>query len=1306
MSISKIHEYSGRPVTRILCTGLALAMFYSASALGVDSLVREVSVEAQQRFEQIARKPRGHYTESPTKVYLGAKPGRDEVGRCGIWTPKLRADLAKVRRIEESFRPWSERELLLSVTPIVGALIAQSQGGEGGAGGGGLPGEGGGSGGGTGGGGASGGGGGGISGDGGFGGSSLNTNTGNRHVSYPIVAWSARGDSGVNFTLHHNSKGAYSFDLGKGWSHGYDVKVTHTVGSSAIVRYGDGTEIPYTETSGVFDAPAGIHDTLVKNTNNTWTITSKDRSKLELNTAGRLVAVKDANSNTISISRDSSQKITNISDGTGRNLALTYTSSGLIQTVTDPSARVWTFVYNSNNDMTGLTYPSLNSQAHTRSFTYNSLSNILAETDLRGKVWTFAYDADERLTSFTNPLGQVSTWSFGTAAVTFTQPNGKTVVHNYSNGLIASKVDQAGFSTAYVYDADRNVTSFTDKRGKVWTSGYDANGNRLSSTNPLAKTTIYTYSAGHDLLSVTDPLGNVSSFTYSSTGNMLTSVDPLVRTSATMTYNSYGELASATDALGRQSSIAYNGQGDVVQTTAPGNVNAWASYDVMGRVLTSTDAAGNVSNIAYDSWGRVDSATEPGGAVSSIDYDLEGNIVSATDPLGRTGSRILDDLGRTLSTTNAKNETTSYAYNNVGYVTSITNGRGFARNYTYTDRGQVANLTLADGTVEQWAYNGNGETTAYVNPLGQTINYVFDNAGQMTGVDYPVGLTDTSFSYDNAGRQVAMVDGTGTSSWSYNAAGEITSLATPQGNLTYAYNLAGQISSMVDVGVGTTSTSYDSAGRPVSVTDTFGDVSSYVYDSAGRLSRKNNPNGTYELFSYDSRNRVTSIVTKNSSNVTLQSRVYTFDLASQVTQVVEGSLTTSYGYDNIGQLTSETKSSGYSASYSYDANGNRLSRTLNGVTESYSYDSGDKLLAVTGGSDPRTFAYDAAGRTTGIVRGSGTTAFSYDYESRVTSITKPGMVTNTFTYNGLDTRVGMVDSSGSKSFKRNGVYVTDPVLSDGTASFTPSGEVRGGVKTTFHAGLKNDDVQTSSSQVIGASKVFDAFGNELSSTGAWKSQFGYAGKFGYQQDADSGLKLLGHRYYDSSTGRFLTRDPIKDGRNWYSYCENRSVGHFDDEGLRPAVLYKLVSNATDEIMKWGKTIDEKKRYTLKWLEEKGVRLEVIAKYDTEKECLLDERDLESTMPGPWNNTDWAKKAKEKGFKATNAIGMGSAANHAKEHREEIRKHQPDLENIKNTPFLVSEVVSVFEGLGNWINDLGADVVGHRMQAHEEMLSIE
>ncbi|MDK3155839.1 RHS repeat-associated core domain-containing protein [Kamptonema cortianum] len=157
------------------------------------------------------------------------------------------------------------------------------------------------------------------------------------------------------------------------------------------------------------------------------------------------------------------------------------------------------------------------------------------------------------------------------------------------------------------------------------------------------------------------------------------------------------------------------------------------------------------------------------------------------------------------------------------------------------------------------------------------------------------------------------------------------------------------------------------------------------------------------------------------------------------------------------------------------------------------------------------------------------------------------------TYNGLDTRVGLTDSAGTKTFQRDGVGVTAPVLTDGTATFTASGENRNGTKTTFSSALKNTDLQTNSADSVTAERQYDAFGNVIASSGVWTSRFGNAGRFGYQEDADSGLKLLGHRYYDSSTGRFLTRDPIKDGTNWYSYCGNSPITSFDADGLRKKV---------------------------------------------------------------------------------------------------------------------------------------------------------
>jgi RHS repeat-associated protein len=79
-----------------------------------------------------------------------------------------------------------------------------------------------------------------------------------------------------------------------------------------------------------------------------------------------------------------------------------------------------------------------------------------------------------------------------------------------------------------------------------------------------------------------------------------------------------------------------------------------------------------------------------------------------------------------------------------------------------------------------------------------------------------------------------------------------------------------------------------------------------------------------------------------------------------------------------------------------------------------------------------------------------------------------------------------------------------------------------------------------------------------SSTGTWKGPFGYAGGHGYQEDG-SGYRLLGHRLYDPQIGRFLTRDPIQDGRNWYAYCENNPVSFLDADGLAVESAFDLIA---------------------------------------------------------------------------------------------------------------------------------------------------
>ena len=48
--------------------------------------------------------------------------------------------------------------------------------------------------------------------------------------------------------------------------------------------------------------------------------------------------------------------------------------------------------------------------------------------------------------------------------------------------------------------------------------------------------------------------------------------------------------------------------------------------------------------------------------------------------------------------------------------------------------------------------------------------------------------------------------------------------------------------------------------------------------------------------------------------------------------------------------------------------------------------------------------------------------------------------------------------------------------------------------------------------------------------------------------ADTALMKVGARYYDPTIGRWIQKDPILDGFNWWLYCGNDPVNGVDPEG--------------------------------------------------------------------------------------------------------------------------------------------------------------
>ena len=82
-----------------------------------------------------------------------------------------------------------------------------------------------------------------------------------------------------------------------------------------------------------------------------------------------------------------------------------------------------------------------------------------------------------------------------------------------------------------------------------------------------------------------------------------------------------------------------------------------------------------------------------------------------------------------------------------------------------------------------------------------------------------------------------------------------------------------------------------------------------------------------------------------------------------------------------------------------------------------------------------------------------------------------------------------------------------------------------------------------------ANRLYSAFGATVAASGGPWMPFGWMGNGASQTDADTGLVLMGHRYYDSRTGRFISQDPAGDGDNWYAYCDNDPMDETDPSGL-------------------------------------------------------------------------------------------------------------------------------------------------------------
>jgi RHS repeat-associated protein len=630
------------------------------------------------------------------------------------------------------------------------------------------------------------------------------------------------------------------------------------------------------------------------------------------------------------------------------------------------------------------------------------------------------FRAPSRVTA-TLTLGGDGTYTFVTADhVTYTFT---------ASGQLASVADRNGLKLTITRPSGSSIVA-TDASGRKLMMSLSG-GHVISATDPLGRITRYTYSGG-DLTAATSPGGAVTAFGYAA-HELVTVKDPLGHV-FTNHYDALGRVDRQTDAVGRSTAFDYDSIAEATRVTdVHGGVTidryvdglmtsttvgfgsaipATTSYvydPVTGGAEQITDPDGRVTKNTYDIGGHLLTTTDPLGNTTTNSYDALGDLVQSVSPLGELSSSTYDAVGNLVARTDADGDTVTIKYDDAthpGDPTQIVDPDGRVRTLTYDAHGDVASVSTspAAGVVDTWryTYDADSERVCTVAPvavaagvacsanvashLAGTTTWTYDKDGRvLTGVD-PLGHTTTN-TYDLAGNRTRVVDGSGNST--------VTMFDADNRSVT--------VTEGAGPSAATTRTSYDvapgSAGCPVTVTqtafctlttDAAGGVTSEVYDVRGQLVATIRPGGKTTTHGYDAAGNQTSVVRP-------------------------GGTRTTFYYDAAERPVKKSYSDGTrSVTYTYDADGRRLSAS-NAVTTKWSYDPAGRITTSTSSvSGTVSYRYDRAGNEVGLTYPDGSSVErTVDGAGRITAVTDWLGHTTTFTYDANDSLIGQIAPDGT-----------------------------------------------------------------------------------------------------------------------------------------------------------------------------------------------------------------------------------------------------------------------------------------------------
>ena len=390
-------------------------------------------------------------------------------------------------------------------------------------------------------------------------------------------------------------------------------------------------------------------------------------------------------------------------------------------------------------------------------------------------------------------------------------------------------------------------------------------------------------------------------------------------------------------------------------------------YDTKNRLVSYTDPEGRTETYTYDCNSNLTKTVDKNGNTLKNTYDNQNRLTERTAKEKKTGKETVHTYRYNAYGDVAVQDDTQFVYGDVsGQVTKettkLTKNKDVVKNYTYDSNGNKSTFSVKAGEDTKlslsYEYDGSSRLISVKDSEGnRAVSYAYDTEGSLSERQAANGLK-TTYGYDYQNRLTSMTNETGkgvvskySSTYLKNGqkAEEVSTVMDKKGKSTkktaaYTYDMLGRITRETKTGREDISYTYDANNNRKQMT--IGNkTTAYQYNKNDELLR------TDTLHTDTEKNDV--VIYKNDKNGNQLATVNRSEIPAEAkdTSYIDVDVTLGDNqlndnvvnhYNALNQLT-ETLTKNYKVSFTYDAEGLRTGKTVNGEKTVYVWD-GDQVV--------------------------------------------------------------------------------------------------------------------------------------------------------------------------------------------------------------------------------------------------------------------------------------------------------------------------------------------------------------------------